>query len=125
MNTGTQNKSIKNPKYIRFSRIAFYSGVFVVMPLTVLMQSNKSMGWPEWATLAFYIYLIVGNYILGFRLENPPVWAKYVMPLKWIDDWRRLSYGEVPEKDLDDKKLIRVAGVAAISVIFFGILSIL
>lgn len=64
--------------------------------------------------LAFYIYLLVANFILGYRLKDPPAWSKYLIPKKWIDDWVFLSENE---NEFEKSNRIRLFGFILIMII--------
>lgn len=80
---------------------------------------TEPIGTIDWIVLAFYVYVVLVNYVGGFCLENPPLWSKYIIPKKWIDEWKQLSYGEVKEKKANDKQLALLICACAIGTIVF------
>jgi hypothetical protein len=59
-------------------------------------------------------YIAVANYIMGYRLDNPPKWARWVVPKKWMDEWSYLIHAEQESIKSNRKGLIRVVGAATL-----------
>lgn len=120
------NNNIRNPEYIRFSRVSFWIGIFIVMPLFLSRVYSKEIDLGIILTFFFYLYVLVGNYILGYRLYNPPTWVKWIMPFKWILEWRFLSESDARAANVrtNKKNLIRIGGgVILLTILILAIMS--
>lgn len=113
-------KEIKNPKYIIFSRIAFWVSIFILLPLFFIRISEGELNFADCLTFFVYVYIIIGNYVLGYRLFNPPYWVKWVVPSKWISEWKFLSNADAETIQIkrNHKNLIRITAGAALIMIF-------
>ncbi len=117
-------KKVKNPEYLWLLRIAFWAGLLFNIPMFFINDFAAGTALSNTIILLFHSYMIVGAYVLGHRLDTPPVWAGWLLPAKWIIEWRYLVYAN-PEAIKDNRKrLIRVIGAGALlTVLLLAILT--
>lgn len=116
-------KKKMNPQYMWASRTAFWIGVLVVFPMFFIDTHKRASALANSIILLFYIWTTIGNYILGYRVDNPPKWSKWIIPAKWISEWKYLSYADPEVIRSNRMGLMRVVGGVVILTIF--VLSIL
>lgn len=109
-----ENKPVRNPQYMWASRIAFWIVILVTLPLFFIDFNPDRPPANNVAIFLFHTYIALANYILGYRLHNPPAWAHFVMPQKWIAEWQYLVSADPVEIKQNRKGLIRVAGGAVL-----------
>lgn len=98
--------------------------VLVTIPLPGLEIGKSGTTGSNAITLTLYLYLAVGDYILGYRLDDTPKWSSWVVPKKWIDEWRYLVYADPGLIKSNRLGLIRVIGVPAlIAILVLAIIS--
>jgi uncharacterized membrane-anchored protein YitT (DUF2179 family) len=112
------SKKIKNKKYLLISRFTFWLTVLFTIPLFIF--DTYKLGSTLTNTLIFllYIYISIGNYLLGYRLDNPPKWSSWVIPKQWIVEWRYLVYADPEDIKENQSKLFRFIGGGILLVIF-------
>jgi hypothetical protein len=118
-------KIIRNPQSLWIMRSVFWVGVLFAIPLALLNIHNTGpalVGELAAAlTLLVQCYLAVAIYILAYRPDNPPTWARWVLPKKWIDEWRQIVHADPGSIWLNRNRLVRVSAGA----VFFAILLLL
>ncbi|PJK10007.1 hypothetical protein CO608_04710 [Lysobacteraceae bacterium NML08-0793] len=113
---------IVNPIYTKLSKLCVWLGVIFVVPVKVLFGMRGD--WSDVFELFVYFYLIVGNYVLGYRLMDPPGWAYRVMPRKWIEDWVFLSISDSEGVRSNKIRLFSFVGsVVLLSIIFLAVVN--
>lgn len=117
-------KKIRNPEYLWMCRIGFWSMLLFTLPLFFYDTYKAASALSNILIVLFYCYLAVGSYILGYRLDNPPKWARWVLRAKWIEEWRYLVYADPEAIKSNRKRLIRVVGgVMLITILLLALLS--
>ena len=117
-------KEIKNPEYLWMSRISFWGFLLFVLPLFFI--DTYKMGTPlsNTLTVLFYCYCCFANFILGYRLDDPPKWSLLLIPAKWITEWRYLVYADPEFIKSNRWGLLRViAAGALITILLLAVLS--
>jgi hypothetical protein len=115
---------IRNPQYLWASRIAFWVTVLITLPLffSDTYRSGTAIG--NALTLLFHCYVAVANYVMGYRLDDSPGWAHWVVPSRWMREWRYLVYADTESIQSNRKGLVRVVGGAALfTVLLLAVLS--
>ena len=108
------SRKIQNKQYLWASRFAFWLCVLIALPLFIFQFFEKNPTVANAFTVLLYCYIALGNYILGYRIENPPKWAYWVLPEKWISEWQYLVFANPEDTKSNKKGLIRVIGGAAL-----------
>lgn len=117
-------KEIKNPEYLWVSRIAFWIVVLVNLPVFFLHTYLDGTPLGNTLTFLFFCYLTVANYIMGYRLFAPPKWSSWVVPNKWIVEWRYLVLADPESIKSNRKGILRViSGVALLTILLLAALS--
>lgn len=112
---------IKNSIYTNASKLACLVSLLFSIPMFVLVQSERDITYGAVVTGAIYLYLIVANYIMGYRLFDTPKWAHWVVPNVWLNEWRLLSLTCPKDTVEETKKLVRIAsgGALVVLVLFY------
>ncbi|WP_282277242.1 hypothetical protein [Stenotrophomonas sp. PS02297] len=115
---------MKNKLYTRASKFCVWLGILFIIPNKLwLMHERGAVGF-DFIELVLYAWLVVGNYVLGYRLIDRPSWAGYVMPKKWMDEWLLLSNAEADVTRSNGFRLIVVAAcVAALAVMWLAVMN--
>ncbi len=117
-------KKLKNPQYVWASRIAFWLCLFFAIPLFLIRTRHSEPTLGNALTFAFYSYCALANYVLGYRLEDPPPWSRWLVPEKWVSEWRQLTYSDPEEIRPNNSGLMRVIGAAnLITIVLLAFLS--
>ena len=117
-------KEIKNPGYLWIMRIGFWADILITLPLFFIdgYKTGSAMG--NALTLLLHCYLGLAGYIMGYRLYNPPKWARWVVPHNWIEEWRYLTYADPDSIKANRNALIRfVGGVIIITILLLALLN--
>ncbi|PJK12305.1 hypothetical protein CO613_11635 [Lysobacteraceae bacterium NML07-0707] len=97
-------------------------GLLFIVPVKILFGMRG--GYSDFLELVVYFYLILGNYVLGYRLMNPPNWSFKIIPKKWIDDWIYLSTSNSDLVKSNSVRLVAfVFGVVAFSIIILSVVN--
>jgi hypothetical protein len=105
---------MKNPIYTNLSKFAVWAALLVAIPVRLQRMHESGIFVSDILVLALYVYLLVANFVLGYRLKDPPFWSKYLIPKKWIDDWVFLSENE---SEFEKSNRIRLFGFIVIIII--------
>lgn len=90
----------------------------MVLPMIAWRTRNTVMGANDWLTFIGFIYVAFANYVLGYRLYDPPRLAKYLIPQKWIEEWKALSSANKEDIASNERALIGVGVVAILLVLY-------
>ncbi|WP_374519381.1 hypothetical protein [Undibacterium squillarum] len=112
---------MKNPVYTRFSMTAMWLGILIAIPLKCWKILDRESAIADYLELLLYLYLVLANYICGYRLYSPPVWSRFLVRQKWIDEWRYLSETH-PDETRDNHRKLRVvvAGTIVMTVLLLA-----
>lgn len=116
----TNLKNFRNPKYIILSRISFWVTIMISFPLFFIDIYTKNFASGKLFIFFFYVYIAICNFVLGYRLNNPPIWTKWIMPKNWIIEWKFLSDADPDTMEIktNHRKLIRVVTGSILLTIF-------
>jgi hypothetical protein len=118
------DKKIRNPGYLWMSRIAFWAVLLFTLPLFFIEMYKTGTALSNTLILLFHCYVALGNYILGYRLDDPPKWASWLLPSKWIIEWRYLVYADPEAIKANRKGLVRViAGTILLTILALAFIS--
>lgn len=118
------SKQIRNTGYLWACRFAFWLGILFNMPLVLidLYKGGPLLG--NVLLLLFYAYLVAGVFVLGYRLDNPPGWSHWLIPKKWIVEWRYLVYTNPELIKANRNRLVQfTCGVALLTILVLASLS--
>jgi hypothetical protein len=117
MNNDT--KKIKNPTSLWVIRIAFLGSVLFLLPLSIFDVYTDKTTPVLINMLALFLvaYVTLANYILFFRFDTPPTWARWVVRAKWIVEAREIFYTDPEVLKADPKRRGRLITGAVVLII--------
>jgi hypothetical protein len=110
----TDIKNVKNPEYLWIFRIGIWATLLITIPLFFIDTYANGSALSNTLTLLFHCYLVVAGYIFGYRLDNPPKWARWVVRAKWLDEWRYLVHADPESIKSNRMGLLRIIGAATL-----------
>jgi hypothetical protein len=60
-------------------------GILIAIPLKCWKILDRESAIADYSELLLYLYLVLANYICGYRLYSPPAWSRFLVRQKWID----------------------------------------
>ncbi len=110
-------KNVRNPGYLWVSRIAFWAALLFNIPMCLYNNYESGSMTSAVLPIILYSYLAIACYILGYRLDNPPSWARWVVREKWIAEWRYLANANPESIKQNRNKLLQIGGGTALLVV--------
>ena len=114
-----EGEKIRNPNYLWTTRGSFWGTILFLIPsLFFEIYAGKDTSiLINMLVLLLLAYVALGNYIFGYRFDNPPTWARWVVPAKWIVEAREIAYADLEVMKADPKRLGRlITGVVLLMI---------